>query len=324
MKTILKTEFGSKIYGTSVPTSDTDYKSIFIPDGKDLILQRAPKHLQQNTKSDQTKKNDSSDVDHEMFSIQSYCKLLAESQTPCLDVLFSPKEFHVIEESEFGLIYENKSIFLNKSVTAMLGYTKQQAAKYGIKGFRVSAVKESLDYISQFEKFDKLHHHWAKIQHFVRDLNNEHVKIIELNNKNTESVEPAIEICNRKYSWHKPVREVIGSLTEIYSEYGHRAKMAEENRGVDWKAMYHAVRVSFQTEELLLTHQITFPRPEAKLLLNIRRGDLPYKQVAEIIENRMLETDSWVAKSTLPEIPDYQKIEELVYHFHKEAIVDVL
>jgi hypothetical protein len=51
MKTLIKSIFGSKLYGTEIATSDTDYKFLFLPDAQDLIMQRAAKNIQQNSKS---------------------------------------------------------------------------------------------------------------------------------------------------------------------------------------------------------------------------------------------------------------------------------
>ena len=39
---ILKTAFGSHIYGTNLPTSDHDYKVIFLPEPKNIILNNPP------------------------------------------------------------------------------------------------------------------------------------------------------------------------------------------------------------------------------------------------------------------------------------------
>jgi len=63
-------EFGSTVYGTRLPTSDTDYKSIFIPSKRDLYLGRAPETIQHKTKLDATARNTADDVDEESFSLR--------------------------------------------------------------------------------------------------------------------------------------------------------------------------------------------------------------------------------------------------------------
>src|ERR1700677_3249897 len=97
-KIIFRCLFGSSLYGTNTPTSDLDYKSVFIPDGKDLVLQKAAKHLQNNTKKNDAVKNLKEDIDDESFSVQTFLRLLCEGQTVALDMLFCPDDL-VIEES---------------------------------------------------------------------------------------------------------------------------------------------------------------------------------------------------------------------------------
>jgi len=43
MKVIARVTVGSQLYGTALPTSDTDLKEVYIPDIKKILLQRADK-----------------------------------------------------------------------------------------------------------------------------------------------------------------------------------------------------------------------------------------------------------------------------------------
>lgn len=72
-------------------------------------------------------------------------------------------------------------------------------------------------------------------------------------------------------------KEELDLLWEAY-------RQAESSEGIDWKALMHAVRILHEAHELLLYHQITFPRSESELLLRIRKGELPYQLVDEVIE----------------------------------------
>jgi predicted nucleotidyltransferase len=93
MKKIIEMEFGSRVYGTNLPTSDTDFKAIAIPSGRDIILQRAFKTIQDSTGNDQTR-NTQDDIDKETFSLHYFMRLLTEGQTVCLDMLFTPYPFY--------------------------------------------------------------------------------------------------------------------------------------------------------------------------------------------------------------------------------------
>ncbi len=85
MNILMRTQFGSHVYGTNLPTSDTDFKGIYIPTKRDLYLSRAQKTINTGTKENKSARNESTDIDEEIFSLQQYLKLLSEGQTVALD-----------------------------------------------------------------------------------------------------------------------------------------------------------------------------------------------------------------------------------------------
>ena len=165
MKLILKTQFGSNVYGTNLPTSDLDYKAIYIPEPRDIILGRVKETIQQNTKKDKTAKNSKDDIDLEIFSLKKYLQLLTEGQTVALDILFTPKEFWVESTPIWEEIRENKHKFLNNKINSFIGYTRTQAAKYGIKGTRVAAMRAILEYLKPLDSHTKLNNYFASDIH---------------------------------------------------------------------------------------------------------------------------------------------------------------
>lgn len=310
MKTIFKCEFGSRVYGTNLPTSDRDYKSIFLPSVKDILLQRVPDSIHQNTKPDDAIKNSPDDVDHEMFSLQKYLKLLTQGQTVSLDMLFTPKEFVINSSRIWDEIIANKDKFLHKGVSAFIGYTKAQAAKYGVKGFRVAAVQSTLEWLKLFDpnKFifeigmDAINRH---------AIETAHVAVVECEGPN-QSKELYLEVCDRKIQLKAKIGYTVEVLEKIYNNYGHRAKLAQNNEGIDWKALMHAVRVAHESIELLTTGNITFPRPEKELLLKIRQGQMAYQAVAEIIEQGLIDVNKAVEDSRLSAQPDHAWVDKFV------------
>jgi hypothetical protein len=74
----------------------------------------------------------------------------------------------------------------------------------------------------------------------------------------------------------------------------------------------HAVRVCEEAKELLSSGVVTFPRPERKLLLQIRKGELPYKRVADIIETGLEELKSAEQQSKLNSVPDEEFADNLI------------
>lgn len=282
-KEIVCLEFGSHLYGTSTPTSDLDYKSVFIPHAKDILLQRAGRtSKQENTKTDTTAKNTADDIDHEKITLQGFIRLLGEGQTPALDMLFAPKKHWVKSSWEWEFIVAHKNQLIHSGTSAFCGYVRQQAAKYGVKGGRVAAVRQAVTILNHFPGELKLseigHEELGKLLG-----SSEFIQFVNCRGP-AGTDELHLEVCNRKVPMHARFKYAREVYQRIFDEYGHRALLAEKNESIDWKALYHAVRVCNEAAELLTTGNITFPRPEAALLLQIRKGELPYRQVAELIE----------------------------------------
>jgi hypothetical protein len=314
MNILVKMKFGSHMYGTNVATSDTDYKAIYIPSADDILMQRARKVIHENTNKTNTK-NSNKDVDTEYISIQRYMELLLEGQTMALDMLFAPDDM-ILEGGDRKLwdyIRNNKKEFLHSGVLSFVGYCRTQANKYGIKGSRMSAIKEALGL------FNLVVNGTNRLEdiNYTDLLENDHIKMVDCKGPNNKT-EPHLEICNRKFGMRTKVENIIFTLEKIYDGYGHRAKLAEKNEGIDWKALMHAVRIQYQAKELLSTGHITFPRPEKDLLLDIRNGKLDYKVVARIIEDGLDELEQM--ESNLPKKPNKEFADKLVCDVHHSEI----
>lgn len=324
MEFIVKMKFGSQVYGTSTPESDTDYKAIYLPSANDILLQKVKGSINQSTGNDKTK-NTKDDVDMEILSLQKYLQLLSEGQTVALDMLFVPDE-HIIETSPtWEYIRANKDQFLSSQYNSFVGYCMTQASKYGIKGSRMAAVKKAIEFFKDY-KIDSFE---LRLSNRINGAGKDRT-ILEIAKEylaNEEFISfidseiPMIEINNRKFQETMKVSQVIETLETIYNKYGERAKMAESNEGIDWKALNHALRICNQAQELLSTHKITFPRPEAQDLLKIRKGLLPYIEVQTMIENGVKRLEDAQKVSTLPKSPNHEFIENLVLDAYKTAIL---
>jgi hypothetical protein len=134
------------------------------------------------------------------------------------------------------------------------------------------------------------------------------------------SEELHLEVCNRKVPIHARFKFATEVFQRIYDQYGHRALQAEKNEGVDWKALMHAIRVTEEAKELLRTGNVTFPRPEREFLVRIRKGEVPYQEVAESIEMGIEEIEFLQQSSLLAESIDLDYWESWITKAYGEYV----
>jgi predicted nucleotidyltransferase len=321
MNKIIEIKFGSWLYGTNTPDSDLDIKGIYLPTARQIVLGTGKHNISTSRPKQEFERNNKDDIDQEFFSLKEYLKLLTGGQTVALDILFSPESFHIFKGDRYNIftkIYENRDKLLSKNVAAFYHYALRQCSKYGIKGSRVRAVKEALEFISKFDNYSRLIEFKSELDSFVNQ-NLEHIKYKDILGPQDKLV-THFEVITRKFPLTNTVKNVKDSLTKTYEAYGKRSIEASNNQNVDLKACSHAVRVNFEAKELLLTGFITFPCPERKLLLDIKTGKMPYKEVEVIIEKGLQDLEEAQKISTLRTEPDYQWAEDFVYDVYSDIV----
>jgi hypothetical protein len=329
MKKILELQHGSHLYGTNTPSSDIDIKGVFIPSARDILLSRVSKTIRPNTKESVggfTAKNQPGDVDQEFYSLDKYLSLLCEGQTVALDLLFATP---ILDKSAYDSVWYyqiwlNRERFISRKADSFIGYAYKQASKYGIKGSRVASVRaivNLLEPLLQNNSHRILGDYREYLVEFVATSGGEFAQLIDIELANQSKIIQHLEVCGRKAPLTISVREAYNMYKRLLDEYGQRALQAENNDGVDWKALSHAVRVGTQSIEYLKTGEMIFPRPDAAHLLDIKKGLLPYKDVAEEIESLIEEIKIASTNSTLPDEPDYKFCEELVVNIYGNEVI---
>lgn len=327
-KTLVLMKFGSHLYGTNTPASDTDYKGVFIPDMRDVLLGRQPKTSITESTGQALSKNTVDDVDTEMFTLQGFLRMVAEGQVVALDMLFAPKEMFVEYDPYWDSVQAfAKEYLLCKQTTAYVGYCRKQAAKYGIRGSRVGEVRQLLDFLNKIEdKASKMYEHYEALKNHCVDK--EFTSIIEA--KETRNIGGGgvknqwanlmVDCCNRKCTLTVNVKGAIEMFQKLFDAYGARALQAESNEGVDWKAMSHAMRCCEEAIELLDTHKITFPLVRAEYHKEVKQGKHDYKKIAEELEELMAEVERAAARSTLPDDPRWKALDNYVVGVYERML----
>jgi len=289
-------KFGSHLYGTNTEKSDVDYKGVFLPTKKEILLNKIPK-CRSFTTSNGLVKNNLGDVDEEVYSLHYFLKLACDGQTVAMDMLHAPEKMLVQSSDIWRNIVKQKTRFYTKNLNSFVNYARRQASKYGIKGSRLNAVLEVLKVLKANDPEGRLRDVWNQLprNEYCHDL----------------GVDPnamrQYQVCGKTFQESSAIGYVLPILNKFYDEYGHRAKLAAENKNIDWKAISHALRAAVQTKEILMTGTINFPLKDAPFLLDVKSGRLDYTgEVAQVLESLMDEVEKLVNESDLPDKVDVE------------------
>jgi hypothetical protein len=102
---------------------------------------------------------------------------------------------------------------------------------------------------------------------------------------------------------HMPRKEVSslhginGKRRDEYAKYGYCTSSA-----------CHSIRLLLQCTELLTTGFMTFPRPEAKILSDIKHGRMKIADIEPIYEEARIKADEAFAGTKLPEKAEEGKV----------------
>lgn len=333
MNKICQIKFGSHLYGTNTPESDVDYKAIYLPTPRQIVLGNYPKTVNQGRKKESCERNTKDDIDMETFSLDRFLELLCDGQTVALDILFAPYTMYTYADHGalwiMAHIYNNRHELLNKNVNAFVGYARQQAAKYGIKGSRMDALKNTVALLEGFPDNDKLVAYSAalfELEELSKNLvsleKTPLIEIISIHAPNGRT-ELHLHVSGRKIPFHATVKYAKQIFGKILEGYGSRAEKAHLNGGKDWKALSHAIRVNNEARELLETSQITFPRPEKDYLIKVKLGLVPFEEVSEVIEQGLTELVSYQEKSPLRAEPNREWAEDFIAQVYTDIVKEL-
>lgn len=302
MNIIVKAVAGSHLFGTNTEKSDRDFKGVYIPSQEDILLGKVRPSVSIKT-NNTGNKNTAEDVDVEYYSLQKFMKMLYEGQTVAIELLWTPNNL-ILETSTFWEELQRcRGLLMHKQVTAFTAYCKTQADKYGVKGSRMGAVKKVIEFLNDCPQDAQVFRVMESMKEKLSAV--EHVKFYTVDTEKGSA--SFIEVCNRNFQDTTRVGYILHSLVKIYDNYGHRARQAETNEGVDFKALSHAYRVCCQAEEILLDGKLTLPlKPDDRNMVRmIKEKELPFTYVRDLLEAKLELVAQAQTESKLPDHFDY-------------------
>jgi hypothetical protein len=319
--------FGSHLYGTDSEQSDDDFRGIFLPSRNSCLLNTSPKFFDFSSKKNSDRKNFKEDYDIGLWSLQYFLNLVKVGDTNAIDLLYSLSNTEMIIENIWltpcfrpmtVLYQEHKKLFSRKSTKAFMSYCIGQARKYGIKGSRVGVVKKINEYIScvgsrvggsYYEEptFTKLSYIAESLVKSVNEPSYCFIKWVDAKPRSKET----LFVNGTQHHLDITLEEFKCRMDTEYKKYGERAKQAENNEGLDFKALSHAVRAIRQVELLLTTGEIKYPLYCASEIKDIKYGRKTWKDIERII-NDGIENVNNLQESTIEEKIDPNFIDNFI------------
>lgn len=321
----MKTVHGSHLYGVNTENSDMDYKGIFMPDLKELLLFRSPKQHRFST-ADRHTKNTNDDVDEVYFALPEFINLAIKGEMIAIDMLHSDSFEHCLLATShvWNDLVANRHRFYTKNMVAFLGYVKKQSHKYGVKGSRLAALEEVHRIMGGVDELNytniRTRTPWNGSGNYLEPSTSpkklkECMGLLPVNeycyfvteDTGQQGEQTFYEVLGRKYQLTIKVEEFKTNIERLYNSYGERARQAKENEGIDWKALSHAIRACYQLKSIYENGTVELPLPprQREIVLDTKLGKLDFtSQVQPLLEGLVAEVELLAARSDYPQEVD--------------------
>jgi hypothetical protein len=314
---------GSHLYGTATPASDIDLKAVYLPPARDILLQRARPTVTEERAKERGERNLPGDVDRESHSLQRFLDFVLAGQPLALEMLFAPDTVMTMPPDPlWRAVQALAPRLVSRQATQFLRYCRLQAERYGSKGARAAAARQALALLEAAEAAHGTTARLAVIEPALTAFaaGTPHAALIDLPVGGNRDMRH-LELCGRKAPLHASIKAAREMAARLLAEYGARTLLAEQDGGVDWKALSHAVRVGQEAIELLTTGRLVFPLAGAGHLLEIKLGQVPYETVVDEITHLLVAAEAAAATSSLPDKPDREAAEDLVLQAYRQQVL---
>lgn len=293
MKLLCKVVHGSHLYGTNTKDSDLDYKGVYLPSLEDYFLQKVKNTIDKGT-SNSNIKNTKDDVDYNIFSINKFIEMCLRGDIVAIDMLHATNENILLSTDVWQDLQSKRHMFYTKNLYSYIGYLKKQVQKYSVKGSKLGDCNILIDYLKSFKPDDLLSNYLnnlPKLKSIDIQLTNDYLLLLE-----------------KKFPLNTKLSFVIDALVKFVDKYGDRTKMAENNQGIDYKAISHGFRAGYQLLEICKTRNLVYPLKEKDFLLEVKSGKVDWIKdgIKSKLEDLIDEVFYHYENSDLPDLPSQE------------------
>lgn len=310
---ILLTLCGSHAYGMDKETSDLDCRGIALNSKKEILL---------GTDFEQVV---DLDTDTTVYSFNKMIELLCKINPNVIEQLGCLPQHYLILTDIGRELIENRKMFLSKICIHTFGnYANSQLRRLENKSARLVGQKQNEKHILksiQNARYD------FKNRYFSTDQDNIELYIDKSIHDGYES-----EIYMNISLEHYPLRDWAGMWNEmkaIVSSYNKMGKRNEKAISHDklGKHMAHLLRLYMMCIDILEKEEIiTYRSEEHDLLMSIRNGEFfdenrqPTHEFYDLLNEYEKRFEYAKANTSLPEVPNYKRINEFKMYVNEKII----
>ena len=309
---------GSHAYGTNIPGSDVDIRGIAL-NSKEEILGAANFEQVVNEATDTT-----------IYSIRKIISLLT-SCNPNTCELLGLKPEHYLYLSPLGKeLLDNKKLFLSKRAKYSFGgYAFAQLRRLDNKAARTITQADREQHI--LNSITAATYVWPDKYGCFKT--GEGIRLY-LDNSEQEDMDKEIfmDISLTRYPLrdYKAMWADMKNIISDYDKIGHRNQNAIE-RGKLGKHMMHLVRLYLMCIDILEKEEInTYRENDIPFLMDIRNGKFldsnsqPLGEFYDIVNDYEKRLEYAVKNTSLPDKPDYNKINEFLMSVNERVVKDLI
>ena len=309
---------GSHAYGTNIPGSDVDIRGVAL-NSKEEILGAANFEQVVNEATDTT-----------IYSIRKIINLLS-SCNPNTCELLGLKPEHYLYLSPIGQeLLDNKKLFLSKRAKYSFGgYAFAQLRRLDNKAARTIEQAEREQHI--LNSIITATYAWPEKYGCFKA--GEGIRLY-LDNSDRDDMDKEIfmDITLSGYPLrdYKAMWADMKNIVSDYDKIGHRNQNAIE-RGKLGKHMMHLIRLYLMCIDILEKEEInTYRENDIPFLMDIRNGKFldsesqPLAEFYEMVDEYEKRLEYAVANTSLPDKPDYNKINEFLMSVNERVVKDLI
>lgn len=310
---ILLTLGGSHAYGTNVEGSDVDIRGCALNTKEEILTN---KNFEQFV-------NDETDTT--IYGFNKLINLLTNVNPNTIELLGNKPE-HYIYLSPIGKeLIENRHLFLSKRcIYSFGGYANQQLRRLDNKANRLVSQSEQEQHL-----FKSIEHASITFKERYFTMDDDAIKLyIDKSDREEYDTEIFMDVNLTHYPLrdYKSMWSDMNTIVKEYSKIGKRNQNAIEHNKLA-KHMMHLVRLYLMCFDILNNGEIvTYREKDHDFLMEIRNGKYldenkqPIPEFFKLVDELEAKLDMAKETTSLPDNPDYKKINEFVASVNERVV----